>query len=149
MRAVIQRVKNARVEVADRVIGKVGEGLLVLLGIGREDDHGDADYLIDKSINLRIFEDPEGKMNLSLLDIRGEMLIVSQFTLMADCRKGRRPSFIAAGDPDKANHLYRYFIQQAKKSGIVVSTGEFQSLMEVTLVNHGPVTILIDSKKVF
>jgi len=149
MRAVIQRVKNARVEVDNRVTGKIGWGILVLLGIGREDDQRDADYVIDKSINLRIFEDAEGKMNLSLLDIRGEMLIISQFTVMADCRKGRRPSFIAAEDPDKANDLYRYFIEQTKERGVFVSTGKFQSLMEVTLVNHGPVTILIDSKKVF
>ena len=149
MRAVIQRVKNGQVIVDNRVTGKIGSGLLVFLGIGREDNRQDVDYLVDKSVYLRIFEDKEGKMNLSLLEAGGDMLIVSQFTLMADCRKGRRPSFFAAAEPEEANELYQYFIQRVKEKGITVATGEFQSLMEVSLVNHGPVTILLDSKKVF
>ena len=149
MRAVIQRVKNAQVVVDNRVIGKIGSGLLVFLGVEHEDTHQDADYLIDKSIHLRIFEDKEGKMNLSLLETGGEILLVSQFTLMADCRKGRRPSFVAAAEPEKANELYQYFFQQVKKKGVFVATGEFRSMMEVSIINHGPVTVLIDSKKVF
>jgi D-tyrosyl-tRNA(Tyr) deacylase len=149
MRAVLQRVNSAQVIVSNRVIGKIGPGLLVFLGISREDDRQDVDYLVDKTTNLRIFEDQEGKMNVSILDFGGSMLIVSQFTLLADCRKGRRPSFIAAAEPEKALELYQYFIEQVKKKGIYVATGEFQALMEVSLVNHGPVTILLDSKKVF
>ena len=149
MRAVLQRVNSAQVMVNNRVIGKIGPGLLVFLGVSREDDRHDVDYLVDKTTNLRIFEDQEGKMNISILDFGGSMLIVSQFTLLADCRKGRRPSFIAAAEPEKALELYQYFIEQVKKKGIYVATGEFQALMEVSLVNHGPVTILLDSKKVF
>jgi D-tyrosyl-tRNA(Tyr) deacylase len=149
MRAVLQRVHSAQVMASGRVVGKIGSGLLVFLGISREDSHQDADYLVEKSIHLRIFEDEEGKMNLSLLDTAGEMLVVSQFTLLADCRKGRRPSFIAAAEPENARDLYRYFFEQVEKKGISVATGEFQALMEVSLVNHGPVTILLDSRKVF
>ena len=149
MRAVIQRVKSAQVIVNEKIIGLIGFGLLVLLGISREDNRDDADYLVEKTINLRIFDDQDGKMNRSLLDVGGEMLIVSQFTLSADCRKGRRPSFTAAADPAEAKKLYQYFIERVKEKGITVATGEFQALMEVGLINNGPVTILMDSKKVF
>ncbi len=149
MRAVIQRVKSAQVIVNEKIIGSIGFGLLVLLGISREDNCDDADYLVEKTINLRIFDDQDGKMNRSLLDVGGEMLIVSQFTLIADCRKGRRPSFTAAAEPAEAKKLYQYFIERVKEKGITVATGEFQALMEVGLINNGPVTILMDSKKVF
>jgi len=149
MRAVIQRVKSAQVIVNEKIIGSIGLGLLVLLGILREDNCVDADYLVEKTINLRIFDDQAGKMNRSLLDVGGEMLIVSQFTLIADYRKGRRPSFTAAADPAEAKKLYQYFIERVKEKGITVATGEFRALMEVGLTNHGPVTILMDSKKVF
>ena len=149
MRAVIQRVKSAQVIVNEKIIGSIGFGLLVLLGISREDNCVDADYLVEKTINLRIFDDQDGKMNRSLLDVGGEMLIVSQFTLIADCRKGRRPSFTAAAEPAEAKNLYQYFIERLKEKGITVATGEFQALMEVGLINNGPVTILMDSKKVF
>jgi D-tyrosyl-tRNA(Tyr) deacylase len=149
MRAVSQRVKSAQVIVNDKIIGSIGFGLLVLLGISREDNCDDADYLVEKTINLRIFDDQDGKMNRSLLDVGGEMLIVSQFTLIADCRKGRRPSFSAAAEPAEAKKLYQYFIERVKEKGITVATGEFQALMEVGLINNGPVTILMDSKKVF
>ena len=149
MRAVSQRVKSAQVIVNEKIIGSIGFGLLVLLGISREDNCDDADYLVEKTINLRIFDDQDGKMNRSLLDVGGEMLIVSQFTLIADCRKGRRPSFTAAAEPAEAKKLYQYFIERVKEKGITVATGEFQALMEVGLINNGPVTILMDSKKVF
>jgi len=149
MRAVSQRVKSAQVIVNEKIIGSIGFGLLVLLGISREDNCDDADYLVEKTINLRIFDDQDGKMNRSLLDVGGEMLIVSQFTLSADCRKGRRPSFTAAAEPAEAKKLYQYFIERVKEKGITVATGEFQALMEVGLINNGPVTILMDSKKVF
>ena len=149
MRAVIQRVKSAQVIVNEKIIGSIGFGLLVLLGISREDNCDDADYLVEKTINLRIFDDQDGKMNRSLLDVGGEMLIVSQFTLIADFRKGRRPSFAAAAEPAEAKTLYQYFFERVKEKGITVATGEFQALMEVGLINNGPVTILMDSKKVF
>ena len=149
MRAVLQRVNSAQVTEEERVIGKIGFGLLVFLGISRDDSHQDADYLIEKSIHLRIFEDEEGKMNLSLIDTGGAMLVVSQFTLLADCRKGRRPSFIAAAAPETARDLYDYFVEEVEKKGVSVATGEFQALMDVSLVNHGPVTVLLDSRKVF
>ena len=149
MRAVIQRVKSAQVIVNEKIIGSIGFGLLVLLGISREDNCDDADYLVEKTINLRIFDDQDGKMNRSLLDVGGEMLIVSQFTLIADCRKGRRPSFTAAAEPAEAKNLYQYFIERLKEKGITVAIGEFQALIEVGLINNGPVTILMDSKKVF
>ncbi len=146
MRAVIQRVKQAKVEVANRTVGEIGNGILTFLGVGKEDTRDDADYLADKIVNLRIFEDNEGKLNLSLKDISGEILIVSQFTLYADCRKGRRPSFSLAAEPDHAQELYQYFISHVKTQGINTSTGEFQAKMEVELINDGPVTILLDSK---
>jgi D-tyrosyl-tRNA(Tyr) deacylase len=149
MRAVIQRVNRAQVRVEGKFTGEIGKGLLVLLGVGRGDTPKEADYLLDKIINLRIFEDAGGKMNLSLLDVSGEFMVISQFTLYADCRKGRRPSFTDAGPPEEAQKLYDYFVAEAKNRGLKVATGIFQALMEVELVNFGPVTILLDSSKNF
>lgn len=149
MRAVIQRVKRASVTVDREITGKIGQGILVLLGVSVEDNEKDANYLIEKILNLRIFEDSDNKMNLSLLDIKGELLVVSQFTLYGDTRKGRRPSFIQAAPPDKANELYEYFVSEASKQVSPVETGKFQAMMDVELINDGPVTILLDSKKNF
>jgi len=147
MRAVIQRVTSARVTVEGREIGAIDEGMLVLLGVHLDDCQQDVSRLADKIVNLRIFEDRAGKMNLSLLDTGGAMLIVSQFTLLADCRKGRRPSWSMAAPPEKANQLYRDFIAAVKGFGITTAHGEFQAMMEVSLVNSGPVTILLDTHK--
>ncbi len=149
MRAVIQRVTSAKVTVDDRETGAIGEGLLVLLGVHNDDEQKDITWLADKIVNLRIFEDDDGKMNYSLKDTGGSMLIVSQFTLLADCRKGRRPSWSEAAPPDKARQMYEDFIQVVSDSGITTATGEFQAMMEVSLVNSGPVTILLDSHKKF
>jgi D-tyrosyl-tRNA(Tyr) deacylase len=149
MRAVVQRVKRARVSVNGQTTGEIGSGLLVLLGVSVNDGEADADYLSDKIINLRIFEDENGKMNLSLLDYGGELLVVSQFTLYGDTRRGRRPSFINAARSDDADQLYEYFVAKAKESVESVATGRFQAMMDVELVNHGPVTILLDSEKIF
>ena len=146
MRAVIQRVKQSSVSVDQEVISEIDKGLLVLLGVAGQDRRKDADYLADKIINLRIFEDQKAKMNRSLLDIGGQMLVVSQFTLMADCRKGRRPSFINAADPDRADELYGYFVEKVSDKGISVQTGRFRAMMAVALVNDGPVTIILESK---
>lgn len=146
MRAVIQRVKTCSVAVDGDVIAAINAGLLVLLGVARRDDPADADYLVDKVCNLRIFEDAAGKMNRSLLDTSGEMLVVSQFTLLADCRKGRRPSFIEAAEPDIADALYQHFAKQVRQKGLTVKTGRFGAMMAVSLVNDGPVTIVLDSK---
>jgi len=149
MRAVIQRVSRAKVSVEGEMIGEIGKGILVLLGVSRNDTEKEAIYLLEKTINLRIFEDAEDKMNLSILDIRGELLIVSQFTLYGDTRKGRRPSFIEAAAPETANRLYEFFVSEARKQITKVETGRFQAMMDVELINNGPVTILLDSDKLF
>jgi len=149
MRAVVQRVDSAAIFVDSRQISSIEKGALVFLGIERGDDRKDAEYLLDKVINLRIFEDEKGKMNHSLLDKSYAMLVVSQFTLLGDCRKGRRPSFISAEDPEKANLLYEYFISKGRESIKNVSGGEFQAMMKVELINDGPVTIILDSRKSF
>jgi D-tyrosyl-tRNA(Tyr) deacylase len=147
MRAVIQRVSRAQVRVDGKTTGEIGPGLLILLGVGQGDTSREADSLLDKIINLRIFEDAGGKMNLSLLETGGQLMVISQFTLYADCRKGRRPSFTDAGPPGDAQKLYDYFVGSARQRGLQVATGVFQALMEVELVNSGPVTILLDSSK--
>jgi D-tyrosyl-tRNA(Tyr) deacylase len=147
MRAVIQRVKKSSVEVENRIISRISRGLLVLLGVDQQDLHRDADYLVKKIASLRVFEDDHGKMNLSLLEIGGEMLVVSQFTLLGDCRKGRRPSFAAAADPAKAAELYEYFIEQVTNLEISVKAGRFGAMMDVSLVNDGPVTLIVESPK--
>jgi D-tyrosyl-tRNA(Tyr) deacylase len=145
MRAVIQRVKSAEVDVDGRLTGKIGKGLLVLVGVGKGDGEVDISYMASKVPDLRIFEDSSGKFTLSLRDVKGEMLIVSQFTLYADCRKGRRPSFDHAAAAEHAQALYNYFVESAKRGPVRVQTGVFQAEMEVHLVNQGPVTIIIDS----
>jgi D-tyrosyl-tRNA(Tyr) deacylase len=149
MRAVVQRVSSARVEVAGRTAGEIGPGLLALLGVARDDGNEDADYLAEKILNLRIFNDAEGRMNRSLSDAGGALLVVSQFTLYGDVRRGRRPSYIDAADPEKANTLYEYFVARARARGTRVETGVFQAMMQVSLINDGPVTILLDSRKAF
>lgn len=149
MRAVVQRTIRSSVTSEGTETGRIGEGLTVLLGVGRDDDEKDVVYTADKILNLRIFEDEEGKMNQSLLQKSGEMLVVSQFTLYGDVRHGRRPSFTAAAPPDLANRLYEEFVQYVEKQGVRVATGVFRTEMVVSLDNHGPVTILLDSKKEF
>lgn len=149
MRAVVQRVSQASVCVDGRVCGAIGPGLLVLLGVGKNDTAQDAALLADKIANLRIFEDERGLMNLSLLEVQGEMLVVSQFTLFGDCRKGRRPSYSTAAPPAEAASLYEQFIREIRARQITVATGKFQAMMDVTLVNNGPVTLLLDSEKQF
>ncbi|HXF38427.1 MAG TPA: D-aminoacyl-tRNA deacylase [Blastocatellia bacterium] len=149
MRAVLQRVTKARVEVAGQIAGEIGAGLLVLLAVAREDATDDADYLAEKIAKLRIFDDAEGKMNRSVLDTAGAMLVVSQFTLYGDVRRGRRPSYSDAAEPEKANQLYEYFVDRVRGLGLKVETGVFQAMMSVTLTNDGPVTILLDSTKAF
>jgi D-tyrosyl-tRNA(Tyr) deacylase len=145
MRAVVQRVKQSSVRAGNEIVGQIGKGLLVLLGVARDDTAKDADYLVNKIINLRIFEDPDGKMNRSLLETGGELLAVSQFTVLADCRKGRRPSFIEAAEPQKATDLYTKFVELARQKGVEVQTGRFRAMMEVALINDGPVTVIIES----
>lgn len=145
MRLVIQRVKNAKVEVENKTAGSINNGFLILLGVGPEDTEENADYLLKKLINLRVFTDENDKMNLSVQDINGELLIVSQFTLYADCKKGNRPSFVNAASPDKANALYEYFVKKARETGINVQTGKFGAHMEVSLLNDGPVTIILEN----
>jgi D-tyrosyl-tRNA(Tyr) deacylase len=145
MRAVVQRVKESSVKTGNEIIGRIDKGLLVLLGVAKGDRPADADYLANKIANLRIFEDDEGKMNRSLIETNGKMLVVSQFTLLGDCRKGRRPSFVAAAGPETATALYEYFIKQVKQLGITVETGRFQAMMEVALINDGPVTLILES----
>jgi D-tyrosyl-tRNA(Tyr) deacylase len=146
MRAVIQRVKSASVYVDGRLTGKIGNGLLVFVGVGKGDGESDVSYMVSKLPDLRIFEDTSGKFNLSLKETNGEILIVSQFTLYGDCRKGRRPSFTDAEDPAIARELYERLIKRLKEEGVPVQTGEFQAKMDVHLVNDGPVTLLLDSK---
>jgi D-aminoacyl-tRNA deacylase len=149
MRAVIQRVSRASVEVDGKIVGEIESGLVVLLGVSRDDQRADADYLTDKIINLRVFQDQQGKMNLSLAETGGALLVVSQFTLYGDARKGRRPSYIEAAAPEEASSLYEYFVERVRSQGLRVETGIFQALMQVSLTNDGPVTILLDSKKSF
>jgi D-tyrosyl-tRNA(Tyr) deacylase len=142
-------VSRAEVSVGEEVVGKIGAGLLVLLGVAKSDTQADADYLAGKIIGLRIFDDENGKMNLSVADTRGSVLVVSQFTLYGDVRKGRRPSFDEAAPPELANDLYEQFVRKIREAGLVCETGRFQAMMDVELVNDGPVTILIDSARAF
>ena len=149
MKLVIQRVKNASVEVDNKIVGEIDKGFLVLIGIKVGDTKEQADYLVKKVCNLRVFTDEKGKMNLSLKDVGGELLVVSQFTLYGDCRKGRRPSFSSAARPEVATKLYEEFIEKARKEGIVTKTGQFGAHMMVDLTNDGPVTILLESNRDF
>jgi D-tyrosyl-tRNA(Tyr) deacylase len=149
LRAVVQRVAHAAVHVGEEEVGRIGPGILALVGAGRGDGPDDADALAEKIANLRIFEDEAGKMNRSLLDVGGELLVVSQFTLYGDCRKGRRPSFVDALGPDAAEALVERFVGTARKAGVRVATGRFRAMMKVELVNDGPVTLLLDSGKRF
>jgi D-aminoacyl-tRNA deacylase len=149
MRAVVQRVSRASVSVEGRVVGDVGRGLLVLLGVARGDTEADAGYLADKVVNLRIFPDEDGQMNRSVKDVAGGILVVSQFTLLGDCRKGRRPGYSDAAPPEEAEALYRRFVTFLGESGLVVAEGVFRAMMDVSLVNAGPVTLLLDSRKLF
>ena len=147
MRAVIQRVAQASVRVDGATLGAINHGLLVLLGVGQMDTPEDATQLARKTVHLRIFDDAEGKLNRSVLEVRGQMLVISQFTLYADCRKGRRPSFVEAARPETAKPLYEAFVAEARRQGVPVQTGAFQTLMDVALVNRGPVTIILDSQQ--
>jgi D-tyrosyl-tRNA(Tyr) deacylase len=149
MRAVLQRVSRARVTVNGEITGEIGLGLLVLLGVGAGDTRAGADYLVEKTIGLRIFEDAGGKMNLSVAEVGGALLVVSQFTLYGDARRGKRPSFDGAAPPEQARELYEYFVEKVRASGVRLETGRFQETMQVELVNEGPVTILLDSGKAF
>lgn len=149
MRAVVQRVTRGSVTVDHEIVGSIGRGFVVLLGIASDDTSEDVNQLAEKVVGLRVFDDPDGKMNLSLGEVGGAMLVVSQFTLLGDCRKGRRPSFIAAARPELARELYGSFIAEVRGCGIQVETGTFQAHMEVSLVNDGPITLLLDSRKLF
>ena len=149
MRAVVQRVKESKVEVKGRIVGAIGPGLLIFLGVGEDDSEKDCDYLSNKLAHMRIFPDTKGLMNLSLMEIGGSALVVSQFTLWGDCRKGRRPSFVRAARPERAKQLYEHFIGLIRKKGIYVATGEFREMMDVYLINDGPVTLMLDSSKSF
>lgn len=151
MRAVVQRVSSSRVLVLvrGRVIGEIGKGLLVLLGVGKDDKEADADYIADKVCGLRVFEDAGGKMNLSVRDIHGSIMVVPQFTLYGDARRGKRPSFDAAAPPDTASRLYERIVSKIKEKGIATATGRFQEAMRVEIANEGPVTILLDSRRLF
>jgi D-tyrosyl-tRNA(Tyr) deacylase len=147
MRAIVQRVTRAQVSVGEEIVGKIGPGLLVLLGVAKADTQADADYLATKILGLRIFDDENGKMNLSLAETRGSVLAVSQFTLYGDVRKGRRPSFDEAAPPQLANDLYQHFVGKIREAGFTCQTGRFQAMMKVELINDGPVTILLDSPR--
>lgn len=147
MLACLQRVSSASVTVEGEIVGQIERGLLILLGVGQGDTAADADFLAEKLVGLRVFEDKAGKMNLSLADVGGEMLVVSQFTLLGDCRKGRRPSFTGAAPPEEANMLYEHFCQGVRAQGINVATGRFRAHMDVALVNDGPVTLLVESRR--
>ena len=149
MRAVVQRVKEAKVDVEGRTVGEIDHGLLVLLGVGEDDSEKDCEYLANKIAHLRVFSDDQGLMNLSLVEIEGAVLVVSQFTLWGDCRKGRRPSFTRAARPEKARALYEHFVGILRGKGLQIATGEFQEMMDVHLVNDGPVTLILDSSKTF
>jgi D-tyrosyl-tRNA(Tyr) deacylase len=149
MRAVVQRVSRASVKVGEELTGEIERGLLVLLGVARDDTEGDADYLAEKIAGLRIFEDDAGKMNLSVMEVGGAVLAVSQFTLFGDVRRGKRPSFDEAARPERARELYEYFVERVREAGLRCETGRFQEMMEVELINSGPVTILVDSRKGF
>jgi D-tyrosyl-tRNA(Tyr) deacylase len=149
MRACVQRVSEARVVVAGETVGQIGHGLVVLLGVAADDTTSDVEYLAEKIVELRIFADEAGKMNRSLAEAGGAMLVVSQFTLLGDCRKGRRPSFVAAAEPELGERLYEEFVAVVKAKAIEVATGRFRAMMDVVLTNDGPVTLLLDSKKLF
>ncbi len=147
MKALLQRVTEASVSVADELVGRIGPGLVVFVGVADGDTEKDAQYLLQKTVNLRIFADEEGKFNLSILNIKGDLLLVSQFTLLADARKGRRPSFIEAAPPERAEELFNHFVEQASATGLKVETGRFQQYMQVEIHNDGPVTILLESRE--
>ncbi len=149
MRAVVQRVSGASVRVEGRVVSEIGPGLLVLLGVAQGDSEKDADFLADKVVNLRVFPDDAGQMNRSVLEAGGGILVVSQFTLLGDARRGRRPSYVDAAAPEEASRLYAHFVGRAKGSGLRVAEGVFRAMMDVSLVNQGPVTLLLDSRKAF
>ena len=147
MRAIVQRVSRANVTVEGEIVGEIGVGFLILLGVSKEDSNADADYILSKVVSLRVFDDSEGKMSLSLADTGGEMLVVSQFTLYGDTRRGNRPSFVRAAGGDSALALYEYFVEKARHSVATVKTGTFGAMMDVELLNDGPVTIILDSEK--
>ncbi|MEW4562391.1 D-aminoacyl-tRNA deacylase [Bremerella sp. JC770] len=148
MRGVVQRVLEAHVKVDGQIVGQIEQGLVVLLGVAEGDTATDLKYLVEKTIHLRIFEDDEGKMNRSVIDVGGSILAISQFTLLGDCRKGRRPSFISAAKPEEANAMYESYVQQIREQGVKVETGIFQADMKVHLINDGPVTLVLDSSKI-
>lgn len=148
MRAVVQRATKGSVEIEGKVVGSIGKGLVVLLGVSENDTMEDVNYTAEKVLNLRVFDDEEGKMNYSLLDVKGELLVVSQFTLYGDCRKGRRPNYMAAAKPEKADELYNEFVKMCKVQQVKTETGVFQADMQVNIINDGPVTIIIDSEKI-
>ena len=149
MKALLQRVNKASVSVAGEIVGRISGGLVVFVGVAGGDTEKDAQYLVEKTVNMRIFADEGGKFNLSALDVKGELLLISQFTLLADTRKGRRPSFIEAAPPEQAEKLFQYFVEQARKTGLKVATGQFQQYMQVEIHNDGPVTIMVDSRDKF